>query len=451
MKALQHSDWRIRSRAIDLLKSVKEPSILQPLLTALKDVDPVVRIKAIEALGEYKEPWIAPAIAEKFGDDDAGVVDVAVLSMRAQGEVAIEYLLPSLKNPMSRNAIARALGEIGNNKAIPALIQAIKDDSTGNIYNLVNALGSIKDKIAVNVLADILLKHTRGIDREAAAKALGEIGDRAAIPALIEMLYAKVDSAPLNLQHSISKLHPFNHEVVIALGKIDKRFETHTREEIQGIFDGMKARGEIPMQATPAVTTSLPPPQPQPMPKADTASTVAAISPQNEAELRKKLKRILSRSSRVRIDMVRDAIQLDPVTFSQKIWDWAENLNFKIDGDYIVFEHQDMDQFLADLDANFDAWEAREQAKEGKLENAPEVEADTTTNVNFKCPKCGKTFNFSESAIEQEFTCEWCNTPLNHFFACPHCAQAMMLPQQEYKQCKDTEIICPACKKSFTV
>lgn len=56
----------------------------------------------------------------------------------------------------------------------------------------------------------------------------------------------------------------------------------------------------------------------------------------NEKQPPKKLRKILSVSERVKLEMVRQALGLDQRTFSKKIFDWAEEFGFKIDGEYLT-------------------------------------------------------------------------------------------------------------------
>jgi len=87
------------------------------------------------------------------------------------------------------------------------------------------------------------------------------------------------------------------------------------------------------------------------------AEHIERAKKEQDIMLKEKLKRILSRSTKVRIDMVRDALQLDPTTFNQLIWEWAEILDFKIDGDYIVFDREDLSEHVAHLDEQFQEWD----------------------------------------------------------------------------------------------
>ncbi len=69
-----------------------------------------------------------------------------------------------------------------------------------------------------------------------------------------------------------------------------------------------------------------------------------------------KLEKIMRVSKRVRQDQMRDALELGEAEFNKKIFDWAEQFHFMIDGDYINFDGADMDSFIAQLDNQFARW-----------------------------------------------------------------------------------------------
>jgi hypothetical protein len=88
-----------------------------------------------------------------------------------------------------RAGVARALGEIGNARAVDALIEALKDEDSNVYWNSIEALVEIAKKDLGVV--DKLIKALRDEDsyvRISVAWALGEIGDARAVDALIEAL-----------------------------------------------------------------------------------------------------------------------------------------------------------------------------------------------------------------------------------------------------------------------
>jgi hypothetical protein len=82
----------------------------------------------------------------------------------------------------------------------------------------------------------------------------------------------------------------------------------------------------------------------------------SSVQKQVEAGAIEKLKKMLSVSTRIKMDMMR-ALGLDENTFSNKIFDWAAEFKFKIDGDMVVIEGGNVEGFLSKLDAEFVEWE----------------------------------------------------------------------------------------------
>ena len=68
------------------------------------------------------------------------------------------------------------------------------------------------------------------------------------------------------------------------------------------------------------------------------------------------IKKVLQVSSKIQINMLRNILDLDEKTFDSRIIEWAHELNFRIDGDYIVVENTDIDGFIKILDEQFEQW-----------------------------------------------------------------------------------------------
>lgn len=77
-----------------------------------------------------------------------------------------------------------------------------------------------------------------------------------------------------------------------------------------------------------------------------------------------KLKEILKKTPKVKLDKIKSALQMDTHIFNNKIVDWAVELDCTIDGDYLVINEDTISEFINILDREFKKWE---QGKE-KLE-----------------------------------------------------------------------------------
>ena len=71
-----------------------------------------------------------------------------------------------------------------------------------------------------------------------------------------------------------------------------------------------------------------------------------------EKEDHEKIERIKSMmevSNRLRLDMIRVALDMDEKKFTQKVFQWAKKFNFLIDGDYLIVNQDTVTKFLNDL------------------------------------------------------------------------------------------------------
>ncbi|TAN62652.1 DEAD/DEAH box helicase [bacterium] len=160
-----------------------------------KILDKVKDLKIVAGL------QVIPALFNRLRDDDEDDVRSAVIETIAVAMLLIEdeplkkdislKLIPLLgdKPGSIRLSVARFLVKHKDLRAVPALIEALKDE-----YQLVSqlaaeALGELKDPRAVLPLIMVLRdKDEDWLVRQAAAEALGELKDLRAVSALIEAL-----------------------------------------------------------------------------------------------------------------------------------------------------------------------------------------------------------------------------------------------------------------------
>jgi MFS family permease len=86
-----------------------------------------------------------------------------------------------------------------------------------------------------------------------------------------------------------------------------------------------------------------------------------------EVEAIEKIRRIVKVSDRIEIDMMRESLGLNKKEFLDKLYVWAEQFNFRIDGNILVINKDTVSDFLEALDKQFDTWERREAGREGKV------------------------------------------------------------------------------------
>lgn len=122
---------------------------------------------------------------------DAARRSAAVLGpMAEKGPDDVPVLIEALTAPAmgTRWNAALLLGEIGDRSAVPALVECVGQDENVRVRRrAIEALGKIGDTSAVPAIT-AALKSEDNLERRDAARALGALGDTSAVPGLIEAL-----------------------------------------------------------------------------------------------------------------------------------------------------------------------------------------------------------------------------------------------------------------------
>ena len=142
-----------------------------------------------EALGKMGDAHAVEPLISALKDRAMGVHEAVAEALGKMGDArAVKPLVSALKDEDSsvREAAAEALGKMGDARAVEPLISAVWDeDRIGK--TAAEALGKMGDARAVKPLV-IVLKHEDSRVRHWAAKALGEIGDARAVEPLISVI-----------------------------------------------------------------------------------------------------------------------------------------------------------------------------------------------------------------------------------------------------------------------
>ncbi|TFF88657.1 MAG: hypothetical protein EU549_02615 [Promethearchaeota archaeon] len=87
----------------------------------------------------------------------------------------------------------------------------------------------------------------------------------------------------------------------------------------------------------------------------------------DEKELIEKIKKIVKVSNKIKLDMMRKSLKISEDEFLDKIYDWAERYDFRIDGEYLIINKETISDFIDSLDSQFDEWNKKETREEGKI------------------------------------------------------------------------------------
>ncbi len=152
LNAIKDSDWWVRTRAADALGKIGGPRVINAALSLVNDRDEDVRRTAIEILNQTRDERAVNHLIEATRDSDWWVSERAV---DALGAMANRKAVPRLvemvsTNPKSIATVVRALGKIGDPRAIDAVYAALDRTETDARVSAVEALVKMADDRTVD-------------------------------------------------------------------------------------------------------------------------------------------------------------------------------------------------------------------------------------------------------------------------------------------------------------
>ncbi len=126
VELLQDADPDLRIQAALALGEQQDPAAVEPLVRALDDPDANVRFHAIEALGRLRASDAVDALAAivEGGDFYLAFAAIDALALINDRRVA-PRLAPLLARAELRDAVAAALGSLGDDDAVDPLVAAL--------------------------------------------------------------------------------------------------------------------------------------------------------------------------------------------------------------------------------------------------------------------------------------------------------------------------------------
>ncbi|MCB9453737.1 MAG: HEAT repeat domain-containing protein [Anaerolineaceae bacterium] len=187
MAALADTDkWVHHATADALGKLLDDIRDIESLITALRAPDASVRCVAARALGKLGDPRAITHLITALADTDIRVRSFAAGALGELGDAcAVEPLITALAgtNWFVRCVAAGALGKLGDPRAITHLITALAEPNSDVRSAAADALGKLGDPRAIAPLITALADMNVDV-RSAAADALGKLGDPALQPLL---------------------------------------------------------------------------------------------------------------------------------------------------------------------------------------------------------------------------------------------------------------------------
>ncbi len=186
------------------LSDGKDP---QALIARLEDKDPRARVQALQQLRKLGVREAAPRIARLLREPQTRAEAARALS-ELGGPEQVQPLLDALDpggDARDNEAIARALGTLADARATPALLKLSKAQPEPVRAAAIEALGKLKAKEAVPELSKLVDDPSAPpavIGK--ALLALGQIGDPAALPALLHGLCLEPNRVSLLSESSLA-------------------------------------------------------------------------------------------------------------------------------------------------------------------------------------------------------------------------------------------------------
>lgn len=177
-KYVQGDDVEMCHRAVTTLRRLKNPKGAKLLVPLLESPDRDTRRLAVEALGQLGQKSVVSGIRGLLKSDPHDQVRAA--AARALGELRDAESLPLLEELLSEGTQVQmqaviAMGAIGSEEAIPALLAQLRHTATEVRYHACNALAQIGNLANTDPVAALLDDNDAMVRRgaEAALKKLG--------------------------------------------------------------------------------------------------------------------------------------------------------------------------------------------------------------------------------------------------------------------------------------
>ncbi|HET6516134.1 MAG TPA: HEAT repeat domain-containing protein [Thermodesulfovibrionales bacterium] len=218
-RLLEHEDVEVRKKTVEGLKGRSPDEAVPLLLKAIEDKSWRIRKTGADLLiAEYPmNRYLHGLLQLLYKGDNAGARNTAIEVFVHLGKKATTFLMSAFETPNRdvRKFIIDILGEIRDRDALPLLLESLHDEDDNVRASAVEYLGNLAEPAVVDGLIGIL-RSGDVWTAFPAADALGRIGDRRAVPALIEALSIKALREPalkslgrLSVVETLEHVFPF--------------------------------------------------------------------------------------------------------------------------------------------------------------------------------------------------------------------------------------------------
>ncbi|AMV18601.1 HEAT repeat domain-containing protein [Planctomyces sp. SH-PL14] len=188
---LKEGNKLIQRVAAEGLAYIRSKKVIRPLIEALQNPDELVRIHASAGLRDNPDPKSAKFLVRSLRDKSLDVRKNIVASMGLCGDESVVGSLKKFLVDPSREMVvvaSEAIGRLGQNSAVPTLVKMLEEETASGedkalIQRIFKALQVLKDRRSLVPLIGYL-ESTDPMIRRRAVEALGPIQDASARRAL---------------------------------------------------------------------------------------------------------------------------------------------------------------------------------------------------------------------------------------------------------------------------
>ncbi len=235
LKLLNDESNKVRCQAACSLGTLCNKMAVLPMIEALGNNSIKVKMHIIQSLGRIRDTRADSVIISCLSDDRLFEISAEALTNLYCNE-AEKGLITRLNGKKSkfRSIAARSLGRIRSPNTAKALSARLKIEKNNEVRRCIlyavyelNAINDSPDSVVLDVLIDILENSNSNSDddKDGAAKALGVLGNPAAIKPLLNNIYLKPGI--------------LSSEVIAALGelKVEEAFEVLENLIIENLYE----------------------------------------------------------------------------------------------------------------------------------------------------------------------------------------------------------------------
>ncbi len=197
IEGIQMDDYLVKTKAIDAMRDIEDPSFVPALTEALYYHDDIVVMKAARALGAIGDTTTIPGLefTLKFDPNFSAQKAAAVALYRlGKKEEALKFIKEGLQDESSfkRSMVLNELTFARSDDFLPMYIDMLKD-STGSVRDdAINAIALLNNKEAVPPLMDAL-RDSFLLIRADAIITISQIGDTSQIREAMQITSDEID------------------------------------------------------------------------------------------------------------------------------------------------------------------------------------------------------------------------------------------------------------------